>query len=141
MLEALKYVFTGKGTGSDYLERTHKKNLEPRIGFAWTPHTSWNAHSRFVIRGGYGISHTSSNAANGATPYPTFGLGNTSAWNYTQWTGSGAGPVTQAKNPNEVVSIGPNIPVVILDPTVTQIPQSGKTCQGCVPTDPGVAGI
>src|SRR5258708_13737530 len=88
-----------------------------------------------VIRGGYGISHTNSNAANGATPYPTFGLGNTSAWNYTQWTGTGAAPVTQAANPNQVVTIGRNIPVVILDPTISQIPTAGKICSGSVPPD------
>jgi hypothetical protein len=140
-VEAFNYLFTGSGTGSIYLEPTHKRNFEPRIGFAWTPHTGWNSHGRFVIRGGYGISHTNSNAANGATPYPTFGLGNTSAWNYGQWTGTGAAPVTQSKNPDEVVSIGRNIPVVILDPTITQIPATGKICQGCVPADPRVSGI
>jgi hypothetical protein len=140
-VEAFNYIFTGAGTGSSYLEPTHKKNFEPRVGFAWTPHTRWTTKNSFVIRGGYGISHTNSNAANGATPYPAFGLGNTSAWNYTQWTGTGAAPVTQAANPNEVVSLGRNIPAVILDPTVTQIPAGGKICQGCVPADPRVSGI
>jgi len=138
---AFNYIFTGQGTGSDYLEPTHKKNFEPRIGFAWTPHTRWTTHNRFVIRGGYGITHTNSNAANGATPYPTFGIGNTSAWNYTQWTGIGAAPVTQSAKPNQVVSIGRNIPVVILDPTITQLPADGKICSGCVPADSRISGI
>ncbi len=138
---AFNYLFTGAGTGSDYLEPTHKKNFEPRIGFAWTPSVPWSKKSNFVIRGGYGISHTNSNAANGATPYPAFGLGNTSAWNYTQWTGTGAAPVTQTAKPNEMVSIGRNIPRVIADPTITQIPADGKICQGCVPADSRVSGI
>src|SRR5258708_38798437 len=94
-----------------------------------------------VIRGGYGISHTNSNAANGATPYPAFGLGNTSAWNYNQWTGAGAAPVTQSGKPNEVATIGRNVPVVISDPTISQIPKDGKICVGCVPADPRVSSI
>jgi len=138
---AFNYLFTGAGTGSDYLEPTHKKNFEPRIGFAWMPHTRWSKKRGLVIRGGYGISHTNSNAANGATPYPAFGLGNTSAWNYTQWTGTGAAPVTQTAKPNQLVSIGRNIPAVIADPTITQVPADGKLCQGCVPADTRVSGI
>jgi hypothetical protein len=140
-VEAFNYIFTGKGTGSDYLEPTHKKNFEPRFGFAWTPDTPWAKRGNFVIRGGYGISHTNSNAAAGATPFPAFGLGNTSAWNYTQWTGTGAAPVTQTGKPNQLVTIGRNIPVVIGDPTITQIPSSGVICQGCVPADTRVSGI
>ena len=138
---AFNYIFTGAGTGSKYLEPTHKRNFEPRIGFAWSPRTKWSRRRGFVIRGGYGISHTNSNAANGSTPYPAFGLGNTSAWNYTQWTGNGAAPVTQTAKPNEVVTIGRNVPRVNVDPTITQIPKDGKLCQGCVPADPRVSGM
>ncbi len=140
-VSAFNYVFTGTGTGSKYLEPPHEKNFEPRIGFAWTPDTPWTHKNSFVIRGGYGISHTNSNAANGATPYPAFGLGTTTAWNYTQWTGTGAAPISQTKNPNQVVSIGRNIPLVIGDPTVSQLPTDGKICVGCVPADPRVSGI
>ena len=46
---AFNYVFTGKGTGSSYLEPAHKKNFEPRVGFAWTP------RSNTVVRAGFGI--------------------------------------------------------------------------------------
>jgi hypothetical protein len=138
---AFNYLFTGKGTGSDYLEPTHKKNFEPRIGFAWTPETPWAKRGNFVVRGGYGISHVSANSANGSTPYPAFGLGNTSAWNYTQWTGTGTQPVTQSVHPSELVSIGRNIPTVIVDPSVLQIPASGKLCVGCTPADPRISGI
>jgi hypothetical protein len=138
---AFNYLFTGKGLGSDYLEPTHKKNFEPRFGFAWTPTTPWSKRGNFVVRGGYGISHISANAANGSSPYPAFGLGNTSAWNYTQWTGTGAAPISQTANPNQVVSIGRNIPLVITDPTITQIPANGKLCQGCTPADSRVSGI
>jgi hypothetical protein len=140
-VEAFNYIFTGKGTGSDYLEPTHKKNFEPRIGFAWNPNTPWSKKGGFVIRGGYGISHTNSNVANGATPFPAFALGNTSAWNYTQWIGTAAAPVTQTANPNELVSLGRNAPVAIPDPTVTQIPASGVICQGCTPADTRVSGM
>ena len=34
-----------------------------------------------------------------------------------------------------------HIPVVLVDPTVTQIPADGKLCQGCVPADSRVSGI
>lgn len=135
------YLFSGKGTGSDYLEPTHKLNFEPRFGFAWTPDTPWTKRGNLVLRGGYGISHISASSANGATPFPAFGLGNTTAWNYTQWTGTGAAPVTQTAKPNQLVSIGRNIPSVIVDPTVTQIPSSGTLCVGCSPVDPRVNGI
>jgi hypothetical protein len=138
---AFNYLFTGAGTGSDYLEPTHKKNFEPRVGFAWSPQIPGVKKNRFVVRGGYGISHTSSNAANGATPYPAFGLGNTSAWNYTQWAGTGAAPVTQTAKPNQLVSIGRNVPLLISDPNITQIPPDGKLCQGCIPADTRVSGI
>jgi len=138
---AFNYIFTGAGTGSQYLEPTHKKNFEPRFGFAWTPKVPWSTRNGFVIRGGYGISHTNSNSANGSTPYPAFGLGTTTAWNYTQWTGTGAAPTSQTANPKQVVSLGRNVPVVIADPTISQIPQDGKICQGCLPADPRVSGI
>ncbi|MBY0503008.1 MAG: hypothetical protein K2X03_03795 [Bryobacteraceae bacterium] len=87
-----------------------------------------------MIRGGYGISFTPSTGT-GRNPVPDFGLGGTIAWNNIRWAGTGAAPRTQTNNPEAVVSIGRNVPLLINDPTVLQIPADGKLCAGCTPAD------
>lgn len=131
---AFNYVFSGAASGSRYLEPTHKLNFEPRFGFAWTPRTRWSLRNRFVVRGGYGISHVPATGI-GRDPIPNFAAGNSGSWNYTQWTGNGAMPQTQAVNPNCLVSLGRNVPVVKTDPIAQQIPADGLLCSGCTVRD------
>lgn len=132
----LNYVYAGTNGTSRYLEPPHEKNFEPRFGFAWTPGFGWNGSRRFVLRGGYGISHLPSTGRS-RTPIPDFG-GAQSQWTYTQWTGAGAQPLTQSANPNDLIRLGSNPPKTIPNSTLLQIPASGKLCAGCSPADPRV---
>jgi hypothetical protein len=63
------FAYDGYGGRSPYLEPIDWMGLEPRFGFAWTPGASWNHDNRFVVRGGYGISHAPlTDVGNTATP-------------------------------------------------------------------------
>lgn len=130
----LNYLYSGFGR-SRYLEPAHRANFEPRVGFAWTPAFGWNSKRRVVIRGGYGISHAST-SGRGRSPIPDFGYGGAGSWNYAQWIGNTTKPTAQAVDPNYMVSLGRNAPVVTGDPTVLQIPANGVLCAGCSPADP-----
>ncbi len=132
----LNYVYSGF-SGSHYLEPTHKANFEPRFGFAWTPNYAWNSRKAMVIRGGYGISHAPQ-TGRGRDPLPNFGSGSGGNWNYVQWTGTGAQPTTQSKNPQYLIGVGRNAPVVNAPAIVLQIPTDGTLCAGCTPVDPRV---
>jgi outer membrane receptor protein involved in Fe transport len=51
-------AFSGMGGRSKYLTPVDYRGFEPRFGFAWVPRLfGWNAAGKFVIRGGYGLSH------------------------------------------------------------------------------------
>jgi outer membrane receptor protein involved in Fe transport len=51
-------AFSGMGGRSKYLTPVDYRGFEPRFGFAWIPRLfGWNAAGKFVIRGGYGLSH------------------------------------------------------------------------------------
>ena len=134
----LNYQFAGAG-GSRYLEPVHKAGFEPRFGFAWSPRFGGSGAQVFVVRGGYGISHLPQ-TGRGRDPLPDFGAGSGGTWNYVQWTGTGAQPVTQSQNPQSLIGIGRNAPVVIADPRILQIPSSGVLCAGCTPIDPRIPG-
>ena len=130
------YIYSGFG-GSDYIEPAHHRDFEPRLGFAWTPNLPIAGRKRLVLRGGYGISHAVT-SGRGRNPIPAFGTGSAGTWNYTQWTGTGPRPLTQAVDPNYLISLGRNVPVVKSDPSLLQIPADGKLCAGCTPRDPRV---
>ncbi|MBP1596725.1 MAG: Cna domain protein [Acidobacteria bacterium] len=51
-------AFSGYGGRSKYLTPVDYNGWEPRFGFAWVPRLfGWNDAGKFVIRGGYGLSH------------------------------------------------------------------------------------
>ena len=51
-------AFAGLGGTSKYLTPIDYNGWEPRFGFAWVPRLfGWNASGKFVLRGGYGLSH------------------------------------------------------------------------------------
>ena len=124
----LNYIYSGTNGTSRYLMPPHQKDFEPRIGFAWTPGGSWNSQRRFVVRGGYGISHLPQTGSTRA-PIPDFG-GSQSQWTYAQWTGTVPVPQTQSANPGYLIRLGSNPPKTIFDPTLLEIPASGKLCAG-----------
>jgi hypothetical protein len=130
------YLYAGYGGRSIYLEPPHKRDFEPRFGFAWSPRL-WSR--TMVVRGGYGISHAP-NTGRGRNPLPDFGASAGGSWNYTQWTGSGPQPLTQTARPTALVGIGRNVPVVTVDPGVLAIPSNGLLCAGCTPQDARVPG-
>ena len=134
----LNYQFTGFD-GSRYLEPAYKRNFEPRLGFAWTPRHSWNRDKRFVVRGGYGMSHLPA-TGRARNPLPDFGAGDSTSWTYVGWTGTGNAPRTQSKQPEYLIRIGSNPPVVSANPVMSEIPKDGKLCIGCSPRDPRVPG-
>lgn len=127
------YVFTGF-SGSRYLEPAHRRNFEPRFGFAWTPNVLLAGRKRLVLRGGYGISHALT-SGRGRNAIPEFGTGTSGTWDYTQWTGTRAAPQTQSVNPDFLISMGRNVPVIHTDPNVFLVPAKGILCAGCVPKD------
>ncbi|MBL8169427.1 MAG: carboxypeptidase regulatory-like domain-containing protein [Acidobacteria bacterium] len=67
------FAYAGRGGRSRYLFPVEYTNFEPRFGFAWSPQTfNWLKDHRFVVRGGYGLSHFPLNGTN-RTPNPDFG--------------------------------------------------------------------
>jgi len=66
------FGFSGRGGRSRAIFPTDWMGFEPRIGFAWTPRFSWNDTGRFVVRGGYGLSHAPLTGM-GRNPSPDFG--------------------------------------------------------------------
>lgn len=94
------FAFAGRGGNAPYLTPPDWKDFEPRFGFAWSPGALQTHH--LVLRGGYGLSHAPVNGAN-RIPQPDFG--------------ASAGYATQAPsstaNPNNVMRLGYNPPVII----------------------------
>ncbi|HEV2883347.1 MAG TPA: carboxypeptidase regulatory-like domain-containing protein [Pyrinomonadaceae bacterium] len=69
------FAFSGRGGRSRYAFPVEKRNFEPRFGFAWTPRLfGWNKDSKFVLRGGYGLSHAPLSGT-GRNPSPDFSAG------------------------------------------------------------------
>jgi len=133
----LNYLYSGFGRSS-YLEPAHKNGIEPRFGFAWKPDLGWFSGRQFVIRGGYGWSHLPQGGRS-RLPVPDLGGAVTGYSNiYTQWTGSGPAPNSQAVNPGYGARLSTNQPVLPNNPIIEQVPQNGVLCAGCTPADPRV---
>jgi hypothetical protein len=92
------FVFSGHGN-SHYLWRTDYKNIEPRIGFAWSP--SFLRARRITVRGGYGMSHA---PVTGSFRLPTPDFGATS--NYASTIPS------STANSQYIMRLGSNPPVL-----------------------------
>ena len=78
------FGYSGRGGRSRYIFPVEYTNFEPRIGFAWSP---IRFTGRFVVRGGYGMSHSPINGNNRA-PFPDFGATNNVGTTATGSTGT-----------------------------------------------------
>jgi hypothetical protein len=72
----IPFAYSGLGGRSRHITPIDWKGLEPRFGFAWVPNFSWNETGKFVVRGGYGLSHMSL-TGQGRNPTPDFASGTT----------------------------------------------------------------
>jgi len=125
------YLYSGFDGRSRYLEPAFKRNIDPRLGFAWQPQWGFAKRRYAVLRGGYGISRPGS-TGRGRDPIPDFGVAAAGAWGYLRWQSNTALPArTQAVDPTKVISIGRNPPVVTVSPTSLEIPPDGRLCQSC----------
>ena len=68
----IPFAFDGYGGRSRYITPIKWLDFEPRVGFAWTPDL-FGSHA-WVIRGGYGISHSPLTGQNRG-PIPSFASG------------------------------------------------------------------
>jgi len=112
---SIQLCLHGKGTGSDYLEPTHKKNFSPHW-IRWTPHTSWNATADSSSAAAMALATPAPTQLMGPPPIPVR-PGQHVRWNYTAMTGTGPAPVTQATNPTKW-SLWTNFRSSLLDPTL-----------------------
>lgn len=71
-LPAPVFEYAGIDGRSRYINSAVKDVFEPRIGFAWTPGFAWNSSRKFVIRGGYGLTHGTL-MGNDREPIPNLG--------------------------------------------------------------------
>ncbi|MBV9082396.1 MAG: hypothetical protein JOZ62_06975, partial [Acidobacteriaceae bacterium] len=92
----IPFAFDGRGGRSRYLTPIKWLDFEPRFGFAYTPKV-FGLHS-WVVRGGYGISHSPLTGQN-RNPVPNFTTG---AANFGETAGQ--------TNPAYVTRIGTNPP-------------------------------
>ncbi|PYV10304.1 MAG: hypothetical protein DMG07_21360, partial [Acidobacteria bacterium] len=94
------FAYAGRGGRSKYIFPIEYTDFEPRFGFAWSPGFGWNDSRRLVVRGGYGLSHTSINGNNRA-PSPDYGATNTISTTATGSSGTSdpSQPVRLSTNP------------------------------------------
>lgn len=95
------FAYAGRGGRSKFIFPIEYTNFEPRFGFAWSPKSlGWLSGHRFVVRGGYGLSHVPINGNNRA-PNPDFGATNTISTNANGSTGTvdGTQPIRLSVNP------------------------------------------
>jgi hypothetical protein len=102
------FAFAARGGNSRYLTPPQYRDFEPRFGFAWQPR--FLAAHRLVVRGGWGMSHA---PIGGFTLLPQPDFGATSGFATTV-------PSSTA-NPNYVMRLGENPPVVTPVPPSQQI--------------------
>ena len=96
------FAYSGRGGRSEYIFPVEKFDFEPRFGFAWSPRKLFGMDLKrsLVVRGGYGISHSSINGNNRAAS-PDFGATNTISTTATGSTGTvdATQPVRLSANP------------------------------------------
>ena len=133
-LPAPVFEYAGVGGRSRYLTPSVKDVFEPRFGFAWTPGFSWNERRRFVIRGGYGMTHGVL-MGNDREPIPNLGSQTATGFRQISYL-LGANDIQSPSNqptcglarcndPALPMQFGFNNPVLAPDTTLFQVPASG----------------
>ena len=116
------FGYSGYGGRSQYMTPIDWNGWEPRFGFAWSPAFNFNRERRFVVRGGYGISHAAVTGL-GRDPIPRFGAPSST---YTFNSGQ--------VDPNYVTRLSSNPPNVIAKSPdqILQIPSDGIVTLGSI---------
>ena len=111
-VQVVPFAFSGVGGNSRSLTPPQYRDFEPRFGFAWQPR--FLRDHRVVLRGGWGMSHA---PIGGFTmlPQPDFGATSTFATTVPSSTA----------NPNNVMRLGENPPVLTSTSVQQQIYGSG----------------
>jgi Carboxypeptidase regulatory-like domain len=104
----LPFAFSGVGGNSKYLTPPQYLNFEPRLGFAWSPKAL--AERRMTLRGGWGMSHA---PISGFTQLPQPDFGATASLSSV--------PPSNTANPNYVMRLGENPPVITPVSVSTQV--------------------
>lgn len=109
------FGFSGRGEQSRYLTPIDYNGWEPRFGFAWTPNLKFVnrilGENALVIRGGYGLSH-SSVTGQGSTPLPDFASGAGTSINFNSQTAANPQGVGQC-DLNFNIRLSSNAPCLV----------------------------
>ncbi len=93
------FAFSGVGANSRYLTNPQYRDFEPRFGFAWSPRFLESHH--VTIRGGYGLSHV-----------PITGFTQLPQPDFSATAGYASTAPSSTANPNSVMRLGENPPVI-----------------------------
>jgi len=105
--QEVPFAFSGIGGNSPYLTKPEYHDFEPRFGFAWTPGFD---NGKVVFRGGWGLSHAPISGFS-QLPQPDFGA----------TAGLATTAPSQTANPNNVMRLGENPPVITPVSPTTQV--------------------
>ncbi len=133
-LPAPVFEYAGVDGRSRYINPAIKDVIEPRFGFAWTPGFDWNGSRKFVVRGGYGMTHGTL-MGNDREPIPNLGAQTATGFRQISYV-LGANDINSPTNipscglarcsePALPMQFGFNNPVLASDNTLFQIPASG----------------
>lgn len=135
------FEFAGVDGRSRYLMPPQKNVFEPRFGFAWTPPAAWNSSRKFVIRGGYGMTHATL-MGNDREPLPNLGSQTFTAYRghsyllgSNDWlppTNTATCGLARCNESNVPFQLGYNNMVLASDPSLFNIPANGVIRPGDV---------
>lgn len=134
-LPAPVFEFAGRDGRSRYMYDPQYLDFEPRFSFAWSPGFGWNKNAKFVVRGGFGVTHTPL-FGNDREPVPNIGaqtFGGYRAYSVANGPNDGTAPTNQivtcglaiCNNPQLPMQFGFNNPVISPDPTLFIVPRNG----------------
>ncbi len=133
------FEYSGFGGRSRYVTPPQKNVFEPRFGFAWTPGFGWNSARKFVLRGGYGITHGTL-MGNDREPIPNIGSQTFTGFralsyilganDYQPPSNSATCGLARCSENNVPMQFGYNNPVLASDPKMFDLPASGEIHPG-----------